>query len=201
MKTPFFAPRARRPRTLYLIAGATLVFNNALATPGPLRPRLVARSAMAGFAVIPLAADALRENERAFLGKAVESSRQQMRLATIGASRAASADVRSEALALAADFRDLTESLEALIRRKGGMAGAPVGNTSENYQKLADKAGADFDREFVRTTDALSSDIMTLFETATSDARDADVRDFAAAQLPTLRAHRNTLTDLKKSLP
>ena len=200
MKTSYF-PRgsaALRP----LLIGVTLVAgaSTAFSANAPWR-RATARSMMHGFAAVPLAADPLRENEKAFLGKAAETSRQQLRLAQVGAGQADSSEVRSHALTLAADFSEIAESLDNLIRRKGGLAGAPAGGTSENYQKLFEKAGVDFDREFVRVAAALGSDVMTLFEKAAADSRDADIREFAMAQLPVLRAHRNAVEDLKKSIP
>ena len=199
MKTLLFTSRLR-PRPLLLTAAAVMLTQITFAAPGAWRTRVAARSAMQGFAAVPMAADAMRENERAFLSRASEASRQHMRLASVGASQAESSEVRSQALTLAADYREISESLEALIRRKGGMAGQPVGGTSENYQKLLEKAGPDFDRAFIRATAALSNDIMTMFETAAAESRDADVREFAAAQLPVLRAHRNAIADLKKTV-
>jgi putative membrane protein len=151
-----------------------------------------------GITAMAVAADALRPNEQAFLGKAMESSRQQLRLADVGSNQGASSDVRTHALQLAADYRDLFDSLDALIRRKGGIAGAPVGGASETYQKLSARSGADFDREFVRIAAELSDSVMILFEQAANNAKDADVREFATARLPLLRDHRNRSVELKK---
>jgi putative membrane protein len=89
--------------------------------------------------------------------------------------------------------------LEALIRRKGGLADAPVGGTSETYRELSAKTGGDFDRQFVRLESNLSESVMTLFEQAANTAKDPDVRDFASAQLPLLREHRNRSLELKKT--
>lgn len=200
MKTIFPTPQRASTRAILIGVTGLLGASMALGATAQWRSRASARSMMSGFAAIPLAADAVRENEKAFFGKAMETSRQHLRLAEVGASQADRSEVRSHALTLAGDYREITESLDALIRRKGGLADAPVGGSSENYHKLFDKAGAEFDREFVRVASALSNDVMSLFEKAAADSRDADVRDFAAAQLPVLRAHRNTLAELKKSL-
>ena len=199
MKTSsLFIPRAFARLGLWLLGSACL--GHAVASAGPARVRQVsARSWVKHTAAEPLAADELRAGEKAFLAKAVETVRQQMRLAEVGASKADSSEVRSHALQLASDYRDLNEALESLIRRKGGLAGAPAGATSESYQKLTEKSGADFDREFVRVVAAASGEAMNLFETAAAEAKDPDVRDFAANELPILRAHRNTIADLKKT--
>lgn len=166
---------------------------------GPARVRHVtARNAMPAFAAEPLATGELRATERVFLVKATEASRQQMRLAEIGISQATHSDVRSHAQQLATDYRSMNESLSALMRRRGGIAGAPVGGSSETYQKLSEQPAANFDREFVRTAFKATNDMLALFEQVASDSRDPEVRDFAAAQLPVLRAHRTEVTQLQK---
>lgn len=199
MKTlvPFFSSACAR---LGLLLLGSVFIGHTVASAGPSRVRQVsARSWVKHPAAEPLAADGLRAGEKAFLAKAVETARQQMRLAEVGASKADSSEVRSHALQLASDYRDLNDALESLIRRKGGLAGAPAGATSEAYQRLTEKSGADFDREFVRVVAAASGQAMNLFETAVAEAKDSDVRDFAANELPILRAHRNTIADLKKT--
>lgn len=192
--------RLRLARRLALLGAVGLSAIAVSATSNDWRLRSpAARSLIRSFAAEPLAADALRPSERVFLTKAAESTRQQMRLAEIGASQSESAEVRSHATQLAADYRALNDTIEALIRRKGSVAGDPVGTTSQNYASLMEKSGNAFDREFVRTVANSSNDVMTLFESAASDAKDADVRDLAASELPILRAHRNAVEGLKKT--
>jgi putative membrane protein len=183
------------------VALATLVaVTQSVDAAAPWRVRQVsARSLASGYAVDPLASESMRPAERSFLSKASETSRQQLRLAEVGVSQAGDAQVRSHAQQLVADYRTLTDGLEALIRRKGGIAGAPVGGTSENPQKLAEKAGSNFDREFVRISGQATDEALSLFEQVVSDSKDADVRDFASAQLPTLRAHRAAINELRKT--
>jgi predicted outer membrane protein len=158
-----------------------------------------ARSVIQGFAVDPLANDALRPADRAFLAKAADAVRQQMRLGEVGVSQAADTRVRSHAQQLVTDYRTLHDTLEALIRRKGGIAGAPVGGTSENYQKLGEKSGLPFDREFVRTAGQGTDAALALFEQIVSETKDTDARELAAAQLPILRAHRSAINELRKT--
>lgn len=199
MQTPSpFAKRARA-RNLLIAFGAAWVGSALLAAPPSRVRQASAHTWIKLYAAEPLATDGLRAAEKAFLAKAIETARQQMRLAEVGASQADSSEVRSHALQLASDYRELSDALEALVRRKGGLAGAPAGATSETYQKLSEKSGADFDREFVRIVAVASGQVMTLFETAAAEAKDQDVRDFAANELPILRAHRNTIADLKKT--
>ena len=162
--------------------------------------KVSAQSLSRGFVAEPLVGDALRPAERAFLAKAVESSRQHIRIAEAGVSQAANSDVRSHALQLVTDYRALNDALDALIRRKGGTAGAPVGDPAETHQKLVEKSGSAFDREFVRMVARMGDEMLAMFEQVVSESKDTDVRDLAAAQLPVLRAHRKTITELKKTI-
>jgi putative membrane protein len=189
------------PLAVTFTAVALLCTALAANAAGPSRVRHVtARNLTRGFAAEPLATGELRATERSFLVKASESSRQQMRLAEVGVSQAVNSDVRSHAQQLATDYRSLNESLMELIRRRGGIPGAPVGGSSETYQKLVEQPSGDFDRAFVRTVSKATNDMLTLFEQVASDSRDPEVRDFAAAQLPVLRAHRTAATQLQKEL-
>lgn len=158
-----------------------------------------ARSVIPGVAGDSLATDPLRPADRTFLVSAAEAVRQQMRLGEVGVSQASDTRVRSHAQQLVTDYRALNDSLEALIRRKGGIAGAPAGSTSENYKKLGEKSGLTFDREFVRTAGQGTDAALALFEQIVSETKDTDARELAAAQLPILRAHRSAINELRKT--
>lgn len=170
------------------------------ATPGKVR-QVSARSLIQGYAVDPLATanESLRPTDRAFLTKASETTRQQMRLGEVGVGQASDTRVRSHAQQLVSDYRSLNDALEALIRRKGGIAGAAVGGTSETYGKLAEKSGQSFDREFVIAAGQATDAALALFEQIVSETKDTDARELAAAQLPVLRAHRSAITELRKT--
>lgn len=175
------------------------------ASSSPFR-QATARSMVQGYAADPLAADSARLGEQAFLQKAADTGRLQMRLAELGASQATSAEVRGHAEQLKSDNRQLVDGLTALMRRKGvgevppgTSPGAPTGRAAiDPYSRLAQRGGADFDREFVRVMADLHEETISLFELAAADSKDPDVRALAAAQLPMLRAHRNRITELKK---
>jgi putative membrane protein len=199
MKPFYYSPF---PRSLSVgfaltgLLGVTLTVDAA----GPRSRQVSARNLTRGYAAEPLAANDLRPPERAFLAKAVETARQQLTLAQVGVSQSTNAEVRSHAQQLLIDYRALHDSLEALVRRKGGIAGAPVGGTSETYQKLVEKSGSNFDREFIHTLAQATDNVLALFEQVVADAKDADVRELAAAELPVLRGHRGTITELQKTL-
>jgi putative membrane protein len=152
------------------------------------------------FAGEALATDALRPAERTFLERAAALARGELRLARLAVGQAVGSDVRSFATQLATDHQALVDAMEALRRRKGATAAPVTGPAAEESDPLAGRSGPEFDRAFVRTITEQHEELLTLFEQAASEARDADVRELAGSALPTLRDHRNKLVELRKAL-
>ena len=142
--------------------------------------------------------DRLTVSERAFLAQAGESIRQLRRLGELGQSQARESEMRAHAQKIASDYRPLLERIERLARKKGAALLPSPETPSESYQELAAKSGPEFERAFAGILYELHERALTLFEQAAGDARDPDVRQFAASQLPMLREHRNRMTVLRK---
>jgi putative membrane protein len=147
----------------------------------------------------PLAADSLRPSERAFLRQATEMSRAQARAAQLGVGQAVSAEVRSFAQQVASDNKQIGNSIDELARKKGVVLLPPTEITTENYGKLSELAGAEFDKEFVGLLSGLQEEAVKLFEKALNDAKDTDVKELAGNFLPMARDHLNKVRDLKKT--
>lgn len=148
----------------------------------------------------PLAVDNLRPMERAFLRQALEACRLEGRVAQLGVSQAASSNVRTLAQQLVSDCRQIRDSVDALARKKGVIVIPPEDAGEENYARLTELTGAAFDREFIRIAASMNDALVKLFEQAVSDGKDADIRDLAGSQIPTLRGHTNRLVELQKAL-
>lgn len=159
-----------------------------------------ARSFVTGFVGDPVAGDLLRPADRGFLTRAANAGRDGVKLADLAANRAERAEVRSLARQMQGDYRVLSETAEALSRRKGGPPSVSDPLRTEAVPAWSGRAGAAVEREVVQALAHLSDQTLSAFEQATSEARDSDVRDFAAAQLPVLRAHRTALTEVKRML-
>ena len=196
-----FSPKRflTRPAALLAVTAAFLSLDVTAAQRSGFR-QVAAQSMLRGHQFEPLAADAMRPAERAFLDKALANARLQNRLAELGASQATSTEVRSHAESLKSDGRQMVESITGLIQKKAAGSPATVAEpASDTYTALAGRASGEFDREFVRVLADLHDATITMFEQAAADLKDADVREMAAAQLPMLRAHRGRILELKKS--
>lgn len=186
---------ARRRRVLLIFTAAGLGSAASAATwRGPVAKNLVNRFAET------LATDALRPSERTFLEKAAALSREEIRLARLAVSQATGSEVKALAQQIAIDHQQINDAVEGLRRKKGAVEEASVDVVSESSQKLAQKNGADFDREFVRLIADTHSEAVMLFERSMSVARDSDVRDLLGAYLPVLRDHQNKISELRKAL-
>lgn len=184
-----------------LVLAAAALLTGAIAVAGlPSQRRVAARSLIRGYPMDPLASD-LSAAESAFVRRAIDAGRLQLRLAELAAGHAVRSDVRGHAEQLKGDNRQLVEAFTALRQRKGMTSPAEVAETAapDPYARLTRRPGAEFDREFVLLMAGLHEDTLSFFEQAASEARDPDVRDLAAAQLPMLRAHRNRITVLKQA--
>lgn len=151
-----------------------------------------------------LASDGLRPAERAFLERAAELSRMQLQLAQLGLGQARGSEVRAFAQQLTGDVRQVSDAVDALVRRKGETAVTSPSPTGEPmpqaFQRLLERTGGDFDREFMRMMGETIENVSALFERAMSDVKDSDVRDLAASHLPVLREHRNRAIELKAAV-
>ncbi|HUR56481.1 MAG TPA: DUF4142 domain-containing protein [Opitutaceae bacterium] len=155
---------------------------------------------MSRFGAETVPTDNLRPSERTFLDKAAAYSRDEVKLARLAVSQATGSGVKAFAQQIATDHQQLNDSL-ASLRRKKGAAPEPTGEiVSEAAQKLVQKMGAAFDREFVRVLAEVHSDAVILFEQALADAKDSEIRDLLGSYLPTLRDHQNQLGELRKAL-
>ena len=192
----FAGGRVRRGLGLLLILTAALDLS-AQASPrrGP-----AAKNLMLHFGAEAAPNDNLRPSERTFLDKAAEFSRDEVGLAKMALSQARGSEVKAFAQQIATDHQQINDAL-ASLRRKKGAAPEPTGEiVSAAAQKLAQKTGADFDREFVRVLAGVHADTVILFEQALGDAKDSDIRELLGAYLPMLREHQNKVNELRKAL-
>lgn len=97
-------------------------------------------------------------------------------------------------------FHCLRYVLARFRRAANKSAALPAALPSDKQSKLDKMSGAkDFDKTFIDEVgvDAHKTDI-SLFEKASKDADDADLKAFATKTLPTLQAHREHADGLKK---
>lgn len=145
----------------------------------------------------------MAKDEGKFVHKALKGGKSEVALATMAAERASHADVKSFAQRLVTDHTKANEELTALASRKGlDNAMATQGKPDKDRAK-ADKAdkdnavmdrmtklsGESFDRAFMEYQVRHHEQEVKDFERMANQAKDPEVRAFAAKTVPVLKEH------------
>jgi putative membrane protein len=133
----------------------------------------------------------IARGDRRFVEEAAGSGMFEVQVAQLAASKATDAQVKSFASMLVDHHSAANNELTQLANMKGiELPPAPPRGLRKDIEKLGKKNGADFDKDFVRQVGikAHEKDIK-LFEKASKDLKDPQLKAFADKTLPTLREH------------
>lgn len=147
------------------------------------------------------AADLARADQK-FLKSAAESGMLEIQASKIAAQKAQHPDVKAFAEMMVADHTKVEAELKTLAGAKGVTLPAELtGGKKRTLDGLNKKTGHDFDEEYADeiAVDA-HEDAVDLFEDAAEDAKDADIKAFAAKTLPSLKAHLEKGKALEKAV-
>ena len=147
------------------------------------------------------AADKVTRGDRKFIEDAANSGMFEVQAAQLAASKATDANVKSFAGMLVDHHTAANNELVKLANARGiELAVAPKRSLRRDIEKLGTKKGEEFDRDFVRNVGikAHEKDIK-LFEKASKDVKDAELKAFVDKTLPTLREHLAAAEKLPQS--
>ncbi|WP_437913097.1 DUF4142 domain-containing protein [Sorangium sp. So ce302] len=132
----------------------------------------------------------LNESDREFVEEAGQGGLLEVRLGQLAQQRAASPDVKRFAQRMIDDHSAMNKRLAALAQQKGVPVPQELSQEQrEEVDELSRKTGAEFDRKYMSEMVDDHEDDVEEFKEATKEAKDADVRRFAATGLPLLREH------------
>jgi putative membrane protein len=152
------------------------------------------------FAQLATAADLAGKDER-FLKNAAQGGMAEAQLGELGKSKATKQSVKEFAAMMAADHGKANQELKSLASQKGvELPGDVEIGQKMAREKLDRLSGAEFDKEFVQQMIKDHKKTIDLFEDASKDAKDSDVKSFADKTLPTLRGHLQQAEALKKDV-
>ena len=132
----------------------------------------------------------LSKSDREFVEKAALGGLLEVRLGQLAQQRASSPDVKSFGQRMIDDHAAVNKRLAELAQRKGVLVPQELDQKHrEKVDKLSKKTGAEFDRAYMSDMVDDHEDDVAEFEKAAKEAKDADLKGFAAATLPKLREH------------
>jgi len=188
----------KTPRILALPALVALAFSFGAAqaqTPGTGTSATGGQSAPAaqpgtGTRNLP-AKSQIARGDRKFIEEAASSGMFEVQIAQLAASKANDPQVKSFASMLVDHHTAANNELVKIANAKGvELPAAPKRALRRDVEKLGKKSGDEFDRDFVRNVGikAHEKDIK-LFQKASKDVKDAELKAFVDKTLPVLREH------------
>jgi putative membrane protein len=141
-----------------------------------------------------------------FATEAVRGSTEEITLGQLAAQKASSTAVQQFAQRMVQDHTKANQQLTQIVSQKGATLPATTTTGEEREsERLAKLSGADFDKAYMsRMVKDHKKDIKE-FQKAANDARDPDIKNFAATTLPTLQEHlqmaENTEASVKGTNP
>jgi putative membrane protein len=130
------------------------------------------------------------EKDAKFLVDAAEIDLMEIQLGQLASTKATAADVKDLGKMMEEQHSKSLDNLKALAAKKTvSLPTSITDDGQDHYKKLADKNGNDFDKEFCDMMVDGHKDAISKFEKASTESNDAEIKDWAAATLPTLRNH------------
>lgn len=127
---------------------------------------------------------------RGFMTLAAQSGMAEVEISQIAATKAQNAEVRQFAQRMVNDHTKANNELKQLAQKEG--LTLPTEIDAEHRQireRLSQLSGAEFDREFMNRQVEHHQRDVNLFQNQADNGDDAEVKAFAAKNLPTLRQH------------
>ena len=141
------------------------------------------------------------EDDAAFAVKAANGGLVEVELAQLAATKATSQEVKTYAQTMMSDHMKANEEFKSLAAQKNITLPAALSDESrKDVDRLSALSGAEFDKEYIAFMVEDHEDDVELYEKAADDAKDADIKAFAAKTLPTLKSHLDMARRTKENV-
>lgn len=138
------------------------------------------------------------EKDADFVVDAVDHNLREIALCDLAMQRTTHAEIKEMARMLSDHHTKINNELTALAQKKSITVPSTTDVQNSEYKALNDKNGVDFDKAYYDKIVSMHKEAIQRYENAAQDSKDADIRNFAASQLPTLRAHLDRAMDDQK---
>lgn len=147
----------------------------------------------------PAARDKASWGDRRFVTKAADGGHAELQLAELAAQRATNPEVKTFAKNIVDAHVKMNTDLISLASQKAIKLDTDD-DKDRAYKRLSKKSGAEFDQEFVEHMIDEHEKHVKMFEKASNDAKDTDVRSFAAKHVGHLRDHLQQAQGLRQAV-
>ena len=145
-------------------------------------------------------ADSVSSTDRKFMEKAAAGGLAEVQLGQMAAQKASADDVKKFGQRMVDDHGKANDQLKRIATSKGVNLPTELdGSTRREMDKLSKLQGAAFDREYMNHMVSDHKKDISEFKSESRKAKDADVKQFATATLPTLEEHLQLAQSAQKS--
>ncbi len=132
----------------------------------------------------------LASGDRTFVEKAAIAGMTEVDAGKLAQEKGQSAAVKEYGSRMVADHTKANEQLMKLASSKGVTPpGEPDSSHKKDIDKLSKESGNAFDKAYLKQMVSDHKTVVSLFEKEAKSGKDADLKQFASATLPTLQEH------------
>ena len=140
----------------------------------------------------------LSSADRKFVEEAAEGGRMEVELGQMAKQKASNDAVKQFGERMATDHSKANQELAQLASGKGIELPKQPGRKAQSEQdRLSKASGSTFDREYVKMMVKDHEKDVAAFKRASKDAKDPDVKAWAAKTLPTLEDHLKSIKQIE----
>jgi putative membrane protein len=145
--------------------------------------------------------DKAMEKDAQFIVDAYSDGMAEISLSERAKDKASTPEVRDLASMMVTEHKATNAELKALADRKQYSLPSELTSRQSNHiTRVAENTGMEFDKEYVDELISDHKDAISMFEKASSQANDPDVRSFFTNGLPKLRMHLDKAMTVKAQL-
>lgn len=142
-----------------------------------------------------------QEMDAQFLVNAAEINLEEIQLGQLAQQIGRTTHVKELGRMMEKSHSKALLDLTALAKSKMiTIPGSPTDHAQDAYKTLNEKSGNDFDKAYVDMMVSGHKDAIAAFEKASHDCNDTDIKNWASASLPDLRAHLDHSIDCQKKV-
>jgi len=140
-----------------------------------------------------------QEKDAEFLVKAAEINLDEISLGQLAQQNGRTFLVKELGKMMEDSHTKSLKDLTALAKKKMiTIPTSPTNNSQEAYKKLNEKSGNDFDKKYADMMVNGHKEAIAVFEKASTDCNDSDIKESATAMLPDLRKNLDHAIDCQK---
>ena len=144
---------------------------------------------------------AVNEVDSKFVTEAANGGMAEVELGKLAQSKGSSDDVKAFAQMMVTDHSKANEELKTIAEDKGiTLPAAPAQAQQQVKNDLGQQAGTSFDKAYINVMVEDHKKTVALFEEASKNSKDSELKAFADKTLPTLKMHLEHSQSLQRKM-